>query len=286
MYQAFAAGTRIWNRQDYKTNVLHRQEAVLRLIDKDIEMLRPYSYVTEKSKGSFFFGAPRMLFYVTSHGFGAYHRGKNALYFTCLYAVENDIALTDDLLPSPDFEGEDTVVQDDGYGNIEKKYSLYICKVSEPYEWLFAALDAYRTLSIDEREYYLPPEDIRSRSVFLAGSLKDLHFYYDSNGGEAPAGVLPTWIDTDSDVPANPLQWGLSASAIRNAEKYGEVYGDADMPPETSTEASTAEAAEVPDHWEKKKFPGLIRLVFSDTVRRHIVMARPLWQAPAKENAS
>ncbi|NCC60285.1 MAG: prepilin-type N-terminal cleavage/methylation domain-containing protein [Verrucomicrobiae bacterium] len=90
LYSAFSTGTRVWEDQDNRLAAVQERFIVTRLLARDFEQLRPYSFSWEKGKGFFFAGDREKIFYATTNGLAARDRDKGALFFSCAFLVRDD----------------------------------------------------------------------------------------------------------------------------------------------------------------------------------------------------
>jgi len=152
IYAAFALGVRVWERQGSDTGEIRREEAMLRLLERDFADMAPYTTLWEGAFLNFFAGGPKTLFYVTRNGFGALRRQDKALFFGCLFVDQG--------LEDPEQMG------------------VYLYKVPEPQPELMREARRFQTSSEAARAAYVPPEDLQSQAVCIAEGFEVLDFSF------------------------------------------------------------------------------------------------------------
>ncbi len=162
IYAAFAMGLRVWERQGRDTDVVRREESMLRLLEWDFAGMAPYTTLWEGAPLSFFAGGARTLFYVTRNGFGALRRQDKALFFTCLFV---DQGLED-----------------------SERLGLYLYKVPEPQPELLREMRGFQSSSEAMRAAYVPPEALRTHAVRIAEGFSALDFSFASDTVDPFAG--------------------------------------------------------------------------------------------------
>ncbi|WP_158269754.1 type II secretion system protein J [Desulfonatronum sp. SC1] len=152
IYASFALGVRVWERQGSDTEEVRREEAMLRLLERDFAGMAPYTTLWEGASLAFFAGGAKTLFYVTRNGFGALRRQDKALFFVCLFVDQG--------LKDPEQMG------------------VYLYKVPEPQPGLLREVRRFQASSEAARAVYLPPEALRHQAVRIAEGFDVLDFSF------------------------------------------------------------------------------------------------------------
>lgn len=152
LYASFSTALTTWSKQGADNDEADRLVAMSRLLTGDLRACRPYSLNWKEGKDFFFAASERVVFYVTTSGFGAAERTRGGLYFCCLYLEQ----------------------QDDGTD------ALYLCKVNCPSPEIVQELHNFHQLTSGRRTDYRPPDDLREKSVRLLGGLAEASFTFSS----------------------------------------------------------------------------------------------------------
>ncbi len=151
LYFAFSIGARSWNDDSLRAEKDIRLEAVLRLVEDDLQNVVPYDMNWERGRLSVFTGGPGTVFYVTGNGTGAFAGAGAGLFFSILY-VDTCPETTEDC--------------------------LLLYKSSRPSPEFVRAVYNFKSSSEIQREHFAPGMEIANKSLLILEGVEGFNISY------------------------------------------------------------------------------------------------------------